>query len=575
VKTIVCILGVVCAVRPGTAGRQQPPPPAAPVPAILQNYKSVVENDLLNPAAGDWRMVRRTYDGWGYSPLEQITPANVARLQPAWVVSTGVTSGHQAPAIVHGGVMFVSTPSSQVLALDAKTGQILWRYRYRVPEDALVIHQTSRGVALYGDKVFLAAGNAVLVAINARTGQEVWTAKVAENKTYHYMSLAPLVAEGKVMVGTSGSDRGVRGFVAAYDVENGKEVWRVYTVPAPGEPGSETWPKGEEWKTGGGGIWIAGNYDPETRLSYWGTANAYPWIGDLRPGDNLYTSSTVAIDVRTGQIKGYHQYHPNDSWDWDEVSPPLLIDYRRQNRTVKGLVNPARNGYLWFLERTDGPIKFVDAQAFVRQNVFKSIDPRTGRPEVDPEHKPRTGATIGYCPSVWGGKNWPPAAFSPKTRLIYIPANENLCATVNGDPQVRGGRSTLVLSPGADHIGEVQAWNVDTRERVWTHKYATSPTWGSMLVTGSGLVFTGGTNDRKFHALDAATGRLLWEFPTNSGILAPPVSFMVDGKQYIGVVSGWGVDSRVMQQRLNLSSPGKFPEVPEGGAIWVFALPGN
>jgi alcohol dehydrogenase (cytochrome c) len=438
-----------------------------------------------------------------------------------------------------------------------------------------VIHQTSRGVALYGDKVFLAAGNAVLVAINARTGQEVWTAKVAENKTYHYMSLAPLVAEGKVMVGTSGSDRGVRGFVAAYDVENGKEVWRVYTVPAPGEPGSETWPKGEEWKTGGGGIWIAGNYDPETRLSYWGTANAYPWIGDLRPGDNLYTSSTVAIDVRTGQIKGYHQYHPNDSWDWDEVSPPLLIDYRRQNRTVKGLVNPARNGYLWFLERTDGPIKFVDAQAFVRQNVFKSIDPRTGRPEVDPEHKPRTGATIGYCPSVWGGKNWPPAAFSPKTRLIYIPANENLCATVNGDPQVRGGRSTLVLSPGADHIGEVQAWNVDTRERVWTHKYATSPTWGSMLVTGSGLVFTGGTNDRKFHALDAATGRLLWEFPTNSGILAPPVSFMVDGKQYIGVVSGWGVDSRVMQQRLNLSSPGKFPEVPEGGAIWVFALPGN
>jgi alcohol dehydrogenase (cytochrome c) len=442
-----------------------------------------------------------------------------------------------------------------------------------VPEDALLIHQTSSGVALYGDKVFMATGPAVLVAINARTGQEVWTAKVAENKTWHYMSLSPLVAEGKVIVGTSGSDRGVRGFVAAYDVETGKETWRVYTVPAPGEPGSETWPKGEEWKTGGGGIWVAGNYDPETRLSYWGTANAYPWIGDQRPGDNLYTSSTVAIDVATGQIKGYHQYHPNDSWDWDEVSPPLLIDYRRQNRTVKGLVNAARNGYLWFLERTDGPIKFVDAHAFVKQNVFKSIDPKTGRPDVDPEHKPRTGAMVDYCPSVWGGKNWPPAAFSPKTRMIYIPANENLCATFNGDPKIRGARSTLVVSPGADHIGEVQAWNVDTRERVWTHKYATSPTWGSMLATGSGLVFTGGTNDRKFRALDASTGKVLWEFPTNSGILAPPVSFMLDGKQYIGVVSGWGVDSRVMQQRLNLTQPGKFPEVPEGGAIWVFALP--
>ncbi len=571
VRTLACILGVVYAVAAGRA--QQPPPVAAPVPALLQNYKPVTDNDLLRPAPAEWPMIRRTYDGWGYSPLEQITPANVARLQPAWVFSTGVTSGHQAPAIVHGGVMFVATPSSQVLALDAKTGQILWRYRYRMPEDAFIIHQTSRGIALHGDKVFLAAGNAVLVALNARTGQEVWTTKVAENKSGYYMSLAPLVAEGKIMVGTSGSDRGIRGFIAAYDVENGKEMWRVHTVPAPGEPGSETWPEGEEWKTGGGGIWIAGNYDPETRLSYWGTANAYPFMGDRHPGDNLYTSSTIAIDVTTGQIKGYHQYHPNDSWDWDEVSPPILIDFKYQNRTVKGLVNAARNGYLWFLERTSGPVKFLDARPFVKQNVFKSIDPKTGRPEIDPEHKPRTGATIGYCPSIWGGKNWPPAAFSPKTRMIYIPANENLCASINGDPQVKGGRSTLLLSPGADHIGEVQAWNVDTRERVWTHKYATSPTWGSMLVTGSGLVFTGGTNDRKFHALDASTGKLLWEFPTNSGILAPPVSFMLDGKQYIAVVSGWGVDSRIMQQRLNLTSPGKFPEVPEGGAIWVFALP--
>ena len=470
--------------------------------------------------------------------------------------------------------MFVATPSSQVLALDAKTGQLLWRYRHRVPEDALMIHQTSRGVAVYGDKVFLAAGDAVLIAINARTGREAWTTNVAENKSGYYMSLAPLVAEGKVMVGTSGSDRGIRGFIAAFDVETGKEAWRVYTVPAPGEPGSDTWPKGDEWKTGGAGIWVAGNYDPETHLSYWGTANAYPWMGDRRPGDNLYTSSTVAIDVATGQIKGHHQYHPNDSWDWDEVSPPILIDYRRQNRTVKGLINPARNGYLWFLERTDGPIKFVDAQPFVKQNVFKEIDPKTGRPDIDPEHKPRTGATIPYCPSVWGGKNWPPAAFSPKTRMIYIPANENLCATVNGDPQVRGGRLTLLLSPGADHIGEVQAWNVDTRIRTWTHKYAGSPTWGSMLATGGGLVFTGGTNDRKFHAFDASTGKLVWEFPTNSGILAPPVSFMLEGKQYIAVVSGWGVDSRVMQQRLDLQSPGNFPEVPEGGAIWVFSLPG-
>ena len=567
------LVGAVCATLRGTA--QQPPPVPDPVPKILQQYKPVVASDLLSPGPGDWPMFRRTYDGWGYSPLEQITPANVTRLQPAWVLSTGVTSGHQAPPILHDGVMFVATPSSQVLAIDAKTGRLLWRYRRRIPEDAITTHQTSRGVALFGDKVFFAAGDATLVAINARTGQEAWAVQVAENKQGYYMSLSPLVAEGKVMVGTSGSDRGIRGFVAAFDVETGKEVWRVYTVPAPGEPGSDTWPNGDEWKTGGAGIWMAGNYDPDTRVTYWGTANGYPWTGDRRPGDNLYTSSTLAIDVTTGRIKGYHQYHPNDSWDWDEISPPILVDYRRENRTVKGLINPARNGYLWFLERTDGPIKFVDAQPFVKQNVFKEIDPKTGRPDVDPEHKPRTGATIPYCPSIWGGKNWPPAAFSPKTRMIYIPANENLCATVNGDPQIRGGRSTLVLSPGADHIGEVQAWNVDTHIRTWTHKYATSPTWGSMLATGGGLVFSGGTNDRKFHAFDASSGRLLWEFPTNSGILAPPASFMLDGKQYVAVVSGWGVDSRIMQQRLNAQSPGNFPEVPEGGVVWVFSLPGK
>lgn len=572
------LLGLGCAMLAGrVASTQQPavgqPPAVPPVPPLFQRYKPVSTNDLLKPAPGDWRMLRRTYDGWGYSPLEQITARNVTRLQPAWVVSTGVTSGHQAPPIVHDGVMFVATPSSQVMALDAKTGQVLWRYRHRVPEDAQMSHQTSRGVALHGEKVFLATGNAMLVALNARTGQEVWTTKVDENKTGHYMSLAPLIAEGKVIVGPSGADRGVRGFIAAYDVETGKEAWRVYTVPAPGEPGSDTWPKGEEWKTGGASIWMTGNYDPETRLAYFGTGNGFPWTGDRRPGDNLYTSSTVAIDVTTGRIKGHHQYHPNDSWDWDEVSPPILVDYKRQNRTVKGLINPARNGYLWFLERTDGPIKFVDAQPFVKQDVFTSIDPKTGRPEVNLERKPRTDATVAFCPSIWGGKNWPPVAFSPKTRLIYIPANENLCATVNGAKEIRGGRSTLVLTPGADHIGEVQAWNVDTNTRAWTHKYATSPNWGPLLATGGGLVFAGGTNDRKFHAFDAATGKLLWEFPTNSGIIGPPVTFLLDGTQYVAVQSGWGVDSRIMQQRLNLNSPGNFPEVPEGGAIWVFSLP--
>jgi alcohol dehydrogenase (cytochrome c) len=557
---------------------QQPPRPATP--AILEHYAPVTADRLKKPDDGDWLMVRRTYDGWGYSPLKEITAANVSRLQPAWVFSTGVTNGHEAAPIVNKGVMFVATPGNQVIAIDAKSGVLLWRYRRPLPEDVIVLHPTSRGVAVYGDKVFFAAGDAILVALDARTGKELWTAKVEDNKNGYYMSLAPLVADGKVMVGASGGELGVRGFVAAYDVDSGKPLWKVFTVPAPGEPGSDTWPNGDQWKTGGGSIWVTGNYDPVTNLAYWGTGNGGPWMGDQRPGDNLYTSSTIAIDLATGKIKGHFQYHPNDSWDWDEVSPPILVDYNRNGRTIKGLVDVARDGYLWFLERKDaGPIAFVQGMPFVKQNVFTSLNPTTGRPEVDPAHKPATGKKADHCPSLWGGKNWPPIAFNPNTRMIYIPANENLCGTSIGAPisytagtRYTGATTTFYIAPGADHIGEVQAWNVDTGKRVWTHQYATSPTWGPMLATGGGLVFTGGTNDRKFHAFDASTGKLLWEFPTNSGIVGQPSSFMVDGKQYIAVQSGWGIDSRGMQTRLNEASPGNFPDVPEGGAVWVFAV---
>jgi alcohol dehydrogenase (cytochrome c) len=579
VTVSVLALSVIASGGPLQQTPPVPPPPPTPVPAILQNYKPVTSERLTNPDDGDWLMVRRMYTGWGYSPLDQITPDNVTRLQPAWVFATGVTNGHEAPPIVNRGVMFVATPSNQVMAIDAVTGSILWRYRRQLPEVVILLHGTSRGVALHGDKVFFAAAEAVLVALDARTGKEVWTTKVEENRNGYYMSVAPLVADGKVMVGASGGELGVRGFVAAYEVDTGKEVWKTYTVPAPGEPGSETWPNGDQWKTGGGSVWVTGNYDPETNLAFWGTGNGGPWMGDQRPGDNLYTSSTIAIDVATGRIKGHFQYHPNDSWDWDEVSPPILVDYRRNGSMVRGLINVARNGYLWFLERTDSRIKFIEGTPYVKQNVFKSLDPKTGRPDVDPARQPGTGREAEFCPSHWGGKNWPPIAFSPKTRLIYIPANENLCSTIIGRPVTyaagkgfTGATSTLLLAPGASHIGEVQAWNVDTGKRVWTHTFPTSANWGPMLATAGGLVFSGGTNDRRFRAFDASSGKVLWEFPTNSGVIGQPSSFAVDGRQYVAVQSGWGIDARSMQTRLNRLSPGAFPEVPEGGAIWVFAV---
>jgi alcohol dehydrogenase (cytochrome c) len=563
------------------AGQPPPAPPeaAAPVPLILQNYKPVTPERLKHPEDSDWLMARRTYDGWGYSPLDQITPANVARLQPAWVFGTGVANGHEAPPIVNNGVMFVVTPGNQIIAIDAKAGVVLWRYKRALPQDVVLLHPTSRGVALYRDKVFFAAGQAELVALDVKTGEEIWTAKVEENKNGYYMSVAPLVADGKVMVGASGGEMGVRGFVAAFDADSGAPVWKTFTVPAPGEPGSDTWPSGDQWKTGGGSVWVTGNYDPDTNLAFWGTGNGGPWMGDQRPGDNLYTSSTIAIDVATGRIKGHFQYHPNDSWDWDEVSPPILVDYTRNGRTVKGLIDVARDGYLWFLERTDSKINFVEGMPYVKQTVFKSLDPKTGRPEIDEARQPGTGKGAEFCPSHWGGKNWPPIAFNPKTRMIYIPANENTCGRITGRPitytagkPFTGAASTFLVAPGADHIGEVQAWNVDTGKKVWAHNFAGSANWGPMLATGGGLVFSGGTNDRLFRAFDASSGALLWEFPTNSGIIGQPSSFMVDGKQYIAVQSGWGIDARGMQTSLNRLFPGNYPDVPEGGAIWVFAV---
>src|SRR5580658_9628610 len=581
-SVLICAFALTVFFKPASAQGPQPTP-EPPMPLVLQKYQPVTAERLKHPEDGNWLTIRRTYDGWGYSPLDQLTPANVARLKPVWVFSTGETRAHESAAIVNDGVMFVTTPMNQVIALDVKSGNLLWRYRRKRPDGASVPHETNRGIALYGDKVYFAAGDAVLIALDAKTGKEVWTTEVADNHSTYYITLAPLVAGGAVMVGASGGEFGIRGFVAAFHPETGKELWRTFTVPAPGEPGSETWPKGDEWKTGGAPVWVTGNYDTETNLAYFGTGNGGPTIGDNRPGDNLYTASTIAFDVATGAIKGYHQYHPNDSWDYDEVSPPILVDYQRSGRTIKGLIDVARDGYLWFLERSAGPIKFVEGKPYVFNNVIRSIDPVTGRPDIDPAHKPGTNAPAEFCPGAHGGKTWPPAAFSPKTRMIYIPANNNICGHNGGAPNVtytpgrafvgiQGGFPPLIV-PGADHFGEVQAWNVDTGQKVWTYNYARSVNWGSMLATAGGLVFSGGTADRKMHAFDAATGKLLWEFPLSSGIEAPPTSFSVNGKQYIAVLAGWGQDAGGEVNTLARLFPGEVPPMPDGGSVWVFALP--
>jgi alcohol dehydrogenase (cytochrome c) len=379
------------------------------------------------------------------------------------------------------------------------------------------------------------------------------------------------------MVGVSGGEFGIRGFVTALDAATGSEAWRTYTIPAPGEPGSESWP-GDSWKTGGVPVWITGSYDPASGLSYWGTGNGGPWMGDTRVGDNLYATSVIAIDVSSGSLRAHHQYHWNDSWDWDEVSAPLLIDFKRGGRTIPGLVHAGRNGYLWFLERKKQGIGFVDAKPYVTQNVFTSLDPVTGRPAYDEARKPGTNKGADFCPSHWGGKDWPPAAFSPRTRLIYIPANDNICAYMAGaEVEYRKGREfigsdmpTLVLTEGSEYIGELQAWDVDRAEKVWSHRFQ-SHNWGPVLATAGDLVFMGGTNDRYFRAFHARTGKLLWEHRTNSGITGVPSTYEIDGKQYVAVLSGWGVDAEREQQLLQqIGRPALT--VPQGGVLWVFGI---
>jgi alcohol dehydrogenase (cytochrome c) len=475
--------------------------------------------------------------------------------------------------------MFVSTPQNQVLALDAKSGELLWRYKRELPEELFQLHPTNRGVGLYEDKVYLATLDAHVVALDAKTGKVVWDQTVEDYKKGYYMTLAPLIAKGKVMVGVSGGELGIRGFVTALDARTGQPAWKTFTIPAPGEPGAETW-KGDSWKTGGASVWITGSYDPQLNLTYWGNGNGAQWMGDQRPGDNLYATSVIALDVDTGKIRGHHQYHWNDSWDWDEVSTPLLIDFPKNGRMVKGLVHPGRNGYLWRLERRADGIAFVDAKPYVIQEVFTTIDPVTGRPSYDPERKPRGGTTVTYCPGLWGGKDWTPAGYNPKTNYLYIPANENLCSTLVGMPGtyepgklflgIDRPKTTMSWRQGASHIGELQAWDMKTGQKVWTHKFPYQ-NWGPILTTGGGLVFLGGTNDRNFRAFDAKNGKLLWEFKTNSGITGVPTSFAVDGVQYVAVQSGWGVDAQRMQARLDMFL-GTRTEVPQGGVVWVFAL---
>lgn len=557
----------------------------AQAPSELGPYAPVTDARLANPEAANWLQYRGTYNGWGYSPLDKINAGNVGKLKLAWSFSTGQSEGHQSPPIVNNGYMYVTTPGAQVIALDARTGTELWRWKKELPAELMQLHPTNRGVALYGDKVYVATVDCHLVALDAKTGKVVWDQAVSDWKAIHYITLAPLAAKGRIMVGSSGGETGVRGFVAAFDAETGAERWRTYTVPAPNEPGGDTWP-GETYKNGGGSVWITGTYDAANNLAYWGTGNPAPWPTEGRKGDNLYTTSTIVLDVDTGAIKGHHQYTPNDAWDWDEVSAPVLVDTVVKGRKMKAAVHAARNGYLWLLERDGSKLKFVDAISYVNNNVFTSIDKVTGRPTYDESKRPGLGkGMVGFCPSLWGGKDWPPEAWNPKTGLFYIPANNNLCAEMPEPDPTKYKKGDLYIGYSIDAvlgslryqggkkpstIGELQAWDLKTGKMAWVHKFD-SHLWAPLLTTGGNLVFAGGTNDRQFRAFDATNGKVLWQHTMPSGVTAVPTSFEVGGVQYVAVQAGWGIDAQRMQAGIDTLT-GKVQPVPQAGTVMVFRL---
>ena len=552
----------------------------------LKSYSPITQQRLSNPEPENWLMAKGNYAGWSYSALDQIKASNVKKLRPVWSYATGVTSGHEAPAIVNDGVMFVTTPYNQVLAINAKNGDPIWRYKREFPEGFSAFHYTNRGVALWGDKVYVAGLDCKLTALDAKTGKVVWEVTVCDWTDGAYITSAPVSLNGKIIVGPSGGEFGVRGFLAAYDSETGKQAWKTYAVPAPGEPGSETWPKDGQWKNawkiGGGTMWMPGNFDVKSGVLYWGVGNGSPWLGDQRPGDNLYLASVLAMDPDTGTIKSHFQYHWNDSWDWAGMNAPTLIDLDENGKKVPALISAQRNGYLYRLDRADdGKITFKDARPYVHNNVFASIDPKTGRPTYNEGTKPGTGQAATYCPSLWGGKDWPYESYNPKTGTLYVPFNDNHCMSFAGKVQKRipGQWSAgvdikdikLIVDKDAKYIGGIQAIDAGTRKEVWRETYPESWNWGSILSTAGDLIFAGGTSDRMFRAYDARSGQILWQFKTNSGIIAPPTSYSIDGKQYIAVTAGWGVDSALVQGIMH-TERGWEKDIPQGGTVWVFAL---
>jgi len=536
--------------------------------------KPVTTEDLLNAGSNhsEWLMYGRDYLNQRFSPLTEITPENVAKLRPVWAFSTGGKfGGLEATPLFRDGVLYFSADYARVFAIDARTGVMLWTYepQYDPGLDAMLCcGPINRGLALKDDHVFVETLDARLVALNRADGTVAWEQKVGDWQSGITATVAPLVVKDHVIAGMSGGEYGARGYLKSFNAVTGQLEWTAYTVPAAGEPGSETWP-GDTWKVGGGPTWVTGAYDPQLNTLYWGTGNPGPWNSDLRKGDNLWTCSLLALNPDDGKIKWGFQYTPNDAWDYDGNPAPILVDVTIDGKPVKAAVESNRNGFLYVLDRETG--KFVYAVPTIEGiNWTTGLDPVTGRPTVDESKKPVSGGPKAepIIPGLEGGTNWFPTAYNPDLGLFFLATNHwamGLTAWAPDKVKYKPGDVYMGVDYQmyrlGDMIGHIKAFDVAKKKFVWD---TPNPLFlfSGLLATKSGLVFAG---DQRgfFFALDAKTGKELWKFQTGSGINASPITYELDGKQYVAILSGLGGD------------PSFYYSAPKGGMLWVFSVDGK
>jgi alcohol dehydrogenase (cytochrome c) len=489
----------------------------------------------------EWLTHSGSLDGHRYSSLAELSPTNVSRLQLRWVKQ--FDSGEpkiEATPIVVNGVIFVTEPPSSVVALDAKTGSVIWRHSRNLASDLPVCcGRVNRGLAVLGGALFWGSLDGFLVALDASNGKVLWETRVADPTDGFSMTGAPLIANRLVVVGIAGGEFGIRGFLAAYDPNTGKQAWKFNTIPSPGEPGHETW-ENDAWKTGGGPTWITGGYDPALDLVYWGVGNPAPdFSGDVRPGDNLFTNSVIALHASTGKLAWHFQFTPHDEHDWDAAQTPILADLSIDGTARKVICWANRNGFYYVIDRTTG--KFLTGVPFVEQNWARGLD-ATGRPIQAREATSTSGQLVR--PGVIGGTNWQNVAFDAKREFVFVPATEGAAVfTKSSDPK-RGNQGNYEASAGAQDASTtkpvVRALDAATGARKWEHfspRIEGEPlNYSGLLATEGGLVF--GASAGHVFALDSTTGEQLWQVFLGSGTRAPPISFTVDGRQVILVSAG-------------------------------------